>query len=72
MARSLPLDEMTVDEKLDALDRIWADLRSNPEQIPSPAWHKDVLESRAKQLSEGSTSLNDWDEVKKRLRELRS
>jgi Putative addiction module component len=37
---TLPLDKMTVAEKLRAMEMLWADLSRNEAQIESPAWHK--------------------------------
>ena len=44
MSIKLPLDEMTVQEKLAAMESLWEDLSRSPEAIESPAWHKDVLD----------------------------
>ncbi len=33
-------------DKLAALDILWRDLSANPADLPSPAWHGDVLEAR--------------------------
>jgi hypothetical protein len=32
-------DELSVEEKLDYLDALWARVGSKPEQIPVPDWH---------------------------------
>ena len=46
MAVALPLQEMTVDEKLEAMEALWADLSRVPVQFESPAWHQAVLAER--------------------------
>lgn len=66
----LPLDQMTVEEKLDLIDQIWADLSRNPEDIPIPAWHADVLREREQRLREGKTGFTDWDEAEREIRDL--
>jgi hypothetical protein len=45
MERALPLDKMTLAEKLSAMENIWDDLLHNTENLPSPAWHRDVLQA---------------------------
>ena len=45
---ALPLDQMTAAEKLPAMELLWDDLCSYPEDIPSPAWHAEVLRPREK------------------------
>jgi hypothetical protein len=63
----LPLDRMSVEEKLRALERIWEDLCRDPSAVPSPHWHQDVLEAREKRLREGSDRFIPWDEAKRRV-----
>jgi hypothetical protein len=46
----LPLKEMTVAEKLQLMEVLWDDLSRNPEDIPSPAWHEEVLAERQRQI----------------------
>ena len=65
----LPLAEMSVEEKLRAMDALWADLsRSAPEKA-LPDWHLSVLEERERRLAVGEEEVLDWEEAKRRLRE---
>lgn len=64
----LPLNEMTVAEKLQAMEVLWDDLSRNPEDIPSPAWHGEVLAAREQLIREGKTQFHDFDEVRDQLR----
>jgi hypothetical protein len=68
MEVSLPLDKMTVAEKLQALELIWADLCSTPDAVPSPAWHASELELRERRAREGASRFMDWDEAKRDIR----
>jgi len=43
---------MTIQERLRLMDRIWDSLLSHESELPSPDWHKDVLEKKTKFLSE--------------------
>ena len=73
MAVNLPLAEMSVDDKLQAMELLdakqhldaeqqpWADLSQNPEQVPSPTWHGEVLRSRREQVQQGKASFQGWD-----------
>ncbi|MEX0289343.1 MAG: addiction module protein, partial [Flavobacteriaceae bacterium] len=56
-------------QKISIMERIWADLSQDEEQIEIPSWHHEELERAEKGLSEGKEKFEDWDEVKKRLRE---
>lgn len=50
MTATMLLDKMTTSEKLLAVEEIWEDLCRNPEDVPSPAWHGDILEKRSKRI----------------------
>jgi len=51
----LPLNEMSVEEKLETMETIWASLSANPEAIESPAWHEEELRER-----EAREQLREW------------
>jgi hypothetical protein len=65
MELALKLDQMTVDEKLRALERIWEDLCRNEADVPSPQWHCDVLKAREARLQHGNERLTDWEDAKR-------
>ncbi|MGA2242078.1 MAG: addiction module protein [Verrucomicrobiota bacterium] len=69
MEATLPLDKMTVAEKLRAMEALWADLSRNEAQVESPAWHGDVLHDREKAIKSGKQSFMDWETAKKQLRD---
>lgn len=68
MKFSLPLKEMSTSEKIATMEMIWEDLSKDPESVPSPDWHADVLKERELRVSEGKSSFIDFSEVKKRIR----
>ena len=59
---------MTVKEKLRAMEEIWAGLRKQPDDIPSPDWHLDVLKAREQKRKDGSSVYDDWAVAKERIR----
>ncbi|MBI2425888.1 MAG: addiction module protein [Candidatus Hydrogenedentes bacterium] len=67
MKNLIPLSDMTVAEKLLALEEIWSDLQQVPEQIPSPSWHADMLRAREARVADGTSHYSDWTEAKARL-----
>jgi hypothetical protein len=69
MSVNLPLDQMTTEEKLQAMEALWADLTRNEERFESPGWHKQVLQEREQRIESGQESLIDWEVAKKQLRE---
>lgn len=69
MPVDLPLDKMTTEEKLQAMEALWTDLSRDPDQVPSPGWHGDVLRDREQKVKEGKEHFVDWETAKKRLRD---
>ena len=68
MQLAIPLDTMTIEEKLRALEEIWSDLQRTPEDVPSPAWHGDVLHERESAVRDGRANFSDWTDAKRRIR----
>ena len=69
MQLAIPLDRMTTVDKLRAMEEIWSDLQRTPDDVPSPAWHPDVLHARENRVREGSSQFGNWTEAKRRIRE---
>lgn len=64
MDAALPLDKMSVEEKLRALDLLWGDFTQTPAALPSPDWHQDVPDARERRLREGKETFIPWDEAR--------
>lgn len=69
MSIELPLGTMTLAEKLEAMELLWADLSKEPAELPSPSWHRDVLNERRSLVAEGKLKFLDWDRAIAELRE---
>jgi putative addiction module component (TIGR02574 family) len=65
----LPLDRMTVEEKLRAMEMLWDDLCRNEQQIPVADWQKELLDERQRQIEAGEAKFSDWESAKKRIRD---
>jgi putative addiction module component (TIGR02574 family) len=65
----LPLDRMTVEEKLRAIEMLWDDLCRNEKKLPVAAWQKQLLDEREQQIQTGEAKFSDWDAAKRRIRE---
>jgi hypothetical protein len=72
METTLPLDRMTIAEKLRAMELLWADLSRDEAQFNSPEWHGEVLHDRAARVKEGKESFMDWETAKQQLRDKRA
>jgi len=65
----LPLEQMTTEEKLRAMEALWADLSRQADFFESPAWHADVLRERDRRIADGKETSLEWEEAKRQLRE---
>jgi hypothetical protein len=68
MAFNLPLNDMSLHEKLAAMESLWEDIARTPEALESPAWHKDLLDERRQRLAEGQSQFVDWATAKADIR----
>ncbi len=65
----IPLDKMSVEEKLRTIETIWNDLQQTPDNVPSPLWHEDVLRARETRVREGKSAYSDWPDAKDWIRD---
>ena len=69
MSTTLPLDHMTTEEKLAAMEELWADLTRNQQQFDSPPWHESVLKEREERAKQGLEQPVPLEEAKDQLRQ---
>jgi hypothetical protein len=65
----LPLKDMTLHEKLEALEALWDDLVRDEGAIVSPKWHKDILVERSQRIAEEKSHFTNWDSAKAAIRD---
>ncbi|MBM4260906.1 MAG: addiction module protein [Deltaproteobacteria bacterium] len=53
MSVNFPLNDMTQQEKLAAMELFWEELTRSPDSFESPEWHRDALEERRHKIAEG-------------------
>jgi hypothetical protein len=72
MSIELPLEKMTLADKLEAMELLWADISRRPAELPSPDWHKEILDERRRLVAAGELRFLDWDtaiaDLRKELR----
>jgi len=61
--------QLSVAEKLALMEQLWSELSQNPNDIPFPEWQRKNLAERIAELDEGRVQPEDWEVVKKRLRD---
>ena len=70
MSIDLPLDTMSVAEKMEAMETIWSSLCQKPGDVQSPEWHEEVLTERTRRLASGESTVSSWSDAKARLLKL--
>ena len=61
------IELMSLDERLQAMELLWASLTRTPEAVPSPSWHGEVLGERLAKIERGEGEFLTLAEVKARL-----
>lgn len=69
MNATLPLDQMTIVDKIRTMEYLWDDLCRHAEQVDSPTWHGDVLSEREQNVLVGESSFEEWDIARKKIRD---
>ena len=68
MPVELPLDQMSLPEKLQLMEVLWENLSRRPEELPSPAWHGEVLAECRRRAESGEGVFSDWEVAKENIR----
>jgi hypothetical protein len=61
------VEQMTLDEKLEAMELLWASLSRSKGRSP-PEWHRRVLAEREKEAQDPA-NIETWEEAKRKIRE---
>lgn len=69
MPITLPLQKMSVEEKIQMMESIWSDLCENAQSTLTPDWHEGVLVARNAALLSGQDEIMDWETAKQRIAE---
>jgi hypothetical protein len=68
MSITLPLDKMTVEEKIQAMETIWDDLCERANNLSSPAWHAEILNEREAAIERGEDEFIDWENARQNIK----
>ena len=64
----VPIAQLSLTEKLDLMEMLWADMTANEKDLASPAWHEAVLSDREAALQAGKVTVSNWEEAKERIK----
>ena len=57
-------EDLSIDEQLEYVERLWDHIAAHPERVPVPDWHRRVIQERLK----SDSSSRPWSEVREDLR----
>ncbi len=63
------IEQMTLSEKLRAMEALWDNICHREENVPVAQWHQDLLDERDRLISQGQAVFMDWETAKKRIAE---
>ena len=67
MSITLPLKEMSAEEKIQVMESIWDDLCGTAGSTLSPDWHGHVLADRKAAVLAGKDEIIDWETAKQKI-----
>jgi putative addiction module component (TIGR02574 family) len=68
MLTQAEIEKMTVPQRMEAIDRLWASIVESGEDIPSPDWHREILEERMQEIKSGKAEWMTLEELRAALR----
>lgn len=67
MGKQIVIDDLSTNEKIELMEKLWTNLSSSPDYSP-PSWHKDELARRKNLVEEGKETYTDWNKAKEEIR----
>jgi len=64
---TLPLKQMSIEEKLQVMEAIWDDLSQRADELHPPEWHREVLAEREEAIARGDEQFEDWEVARKKI-----
>ena len=62
------LDKLSLADRLRVMEMLWESISRDPDNVVSPYWHKQVLDSRRAKIERGEAQFLTINELKARLR----
>jgi hypothetical protein len=67
MIQAADIQQMSLEEQLQAMELLWASLSRTPNALPSPDWHGDILAERMAKIERGEGEFLSIPQLKERL-----
>lgn len=60
-------DELSPEEKLDYVQALWSRIAADPDEVPVPDWHREVIAERLAAHRAGEGTSRPWEEARQEL-----
>lgn len=67
MIQAADIEQMSLEERLQTMELLWASLARTPDAVPSPDWHGEVLAARVAKAQRGEGEFLTIPQLKERL-----
>jgi hypothetical protein len=67
MLQPAEIERMSLEERLQAMELLWASITRTPDAVQSPPWHGEVLASRLAKIERGEGEFLTVAQLKERL-----
>ncbi|MHC4873162.1 MAG: addiction module protein [Planctomycetota bacterium] len=64
----LPIDKMSTEDRIKAMEELWDALSHEEKELESPDWHKDILNARREKIESGSAKFITIEDLKKQFK----
>lgn len=61
------IQNMPLEERLYLMEQLWDSFKYEKEEVPPPAWHKDILDERMQKYENGELALISLDTLKQSI-----
>ena len=67
MIQAADIEQMSLEEQLQAMELLWSSLSRTPNAVPSPDWHGDILAERMAKIERGEGEFLSIPQLRERL-----
>ena len=67
MIEAAEIEQMSLAERMEAMELLWRSISSEPARVVSPAWHGKVLQKRLARIKAGKAEFLTIAQLKQRL-----
>jgi putative addiction module component (TIGR02574 family) len=61
-------DELSLDDQIDYVQSLWDRIAGQPDQVPLPEWHRQVIRQRIAEHDANPSEGRPWEEVRSEIR----